>query len=113
MSMMKATGGVIAGGEVTTNGWANIFSPTAPASNANDTLGGSGSTTVTITNSGSGIVDYDLDGAGFSQYVTGFTANAGDTLRWQVDSFFGQQTGTIEVFFDGVSVDTFTYDVTN
>ena len=107
-----AAAGISGGGGLTIpSGWADIGPGATPQSNANVTLGG-GTRTVTITNSGSGAVDYDLDGAGFSAYVTGFSASGGQTLRWQVRSLSGNVTGTIEVLAGSVSLDTFTYDVT-
>lgn len=104
--------GVMSSRGVTTSGWADIGPGSSPQNNANVTLGGSGTAAVTTTNSGSGVLNYDLASAGFTAYSGSFDADAGETLRWQITSSSGTVIGTIEVFFDGVSVDSFTYSVT-
>lgn len=107
-----AAAGISGGGGLTIpSGWADIGPGATPQSNANVTLSG-GTGTITTTNSGSGLAYYDLNSAGFASYSGGFSASGGQTLRWQIESLSGNVTGTIEVFADGVSLDTFTYDVT-
>jgi hypothetical protein len=119
--LLAAFGAMGAPADVTPNAvnWADISSATSPAANANQTIDGcSTSITISITNSGSGIVEYRLDSGSYVTYTVPFSVDAltGQTLNWQVSAVAGQVTGTITVINDSDSsttLDTFTYDVTD
>jgi len=114
--LLAAFGAMGSSVDVTPNAvnWANITGSTS-GSNANQTIDGiSSSISVGASLTGSGILSYSLNGAGFTAYSTPVSVSNGQTLRWTVDAVFATNgTVTVTNQSDGaITLDTFTYDLT-
>lgn len=122
MTILRAFINASGANDVTPNAvnWANI-GPTSAGSGTNASQTVQGCTiaiTLSITNSGSGIVEYRLDSGSYVTYTAPFSVDArtGQTLDWRVSPIApGNVTGTVTVKNDSdgaATLDTFTYDVT-
>lgn len=116
LSGFLATLGSAGGGfDVTPNAvnWADISGAT-PQSNANQTISGIDATiSISLGKTGSGILTYDLNGAGFTAYSGAFNVTNGQTLRFQLSGAGTSGTVTVTNDSDGsTTLDTFTYSLT-
>ena len=124
MSLLAAVFASMSGttaADVTPNAvnWGNITGVLS-GTNANQTLNGtSASITISVTKSpifDVGIIEYDLNGAGFVEYTAPFVVDSvtGQTLRFQVSTDLGAAAATVTVKNDtdgGATLDTFTYNL--